>query len=180
MPYNAADEDSYASEIVHGERHTGDSGREMRRLRSTGLISEARNSRKLMSKQKRRQRRRCKQLIKRLEACQVCGYLAAITNLLRAKQSLGNAGLQCPACRRELLVPMRPDAIGQDVFEKSLRAAGELMRDPARPRPTHFRFLLNDEQIFADLGSDDPGEDDVVCTVKFEVSQQEFTKFKSL
>ena len=112
-------------------------------------------------------------------ACQACGYLAAITNLLRAKQSLGNAGLQCPACSRVLLVPMRPDAIGQDVFEKSLRAAGELVRDPTKPAPTHFRFLLNDEQIFAHPGTDDPGANDVVCTVKFEVSQEEFTKFKS-
>jgi hypothetical protein len=132
-----------------------------------------------MSKQKRRQRRKYKQLLKRLGACQACAYLAVVTDLIRAKQSLGNAGLQCPRCSRELLVPMRPDAVGQEVFEKSLRAAGELMRDPTKPTPTHFRFLLNDEQIFADPGVENAAEADVVFSVKFVVSEEEFNNFKS-
>src|SRR5689334_10953753 len=101
-----------------------------------------------MSKQKRRQTRTYKQLLKRLDACKGCGYLAAVSNLAQAKQTGGNAGFQCPRCGRRLRVPMRSDGVGQEVFEKSLRAAGELMRDPKTPPPTHFRFLLNGEEIF--------------------------------
>jgi hypothetical protein len=74
---------------------------------------------------------------------------------------------------------MRADGVGQEVFEKSLRAAGELMKDPGMPPPTHFRFLLNGEEIFADPGIENVNEADVVCTVKFEVSDDQFREFKS-
>lgn len=133
-----------------------------------------------MSKQKRRERRRYKQLLKRLEACDTCAYLAAITDLVKAKQVLGNANFQCPSCGRELLVPMHADGVGRDVFEKALHSVGEAMKDPNKPRPTHFRFTLNDEEIFADSGWNQEAEDTVVCTVKFELPEEDFTKFKSL
>ena len=131
-----------------------------------------------MSKQKRRQKRRFKQLVKRLHACKACAYLAATTDLIRARQSLANATMQCPQCGRELLVPMRPDDVGQDIFEKSLRAAGELMRDPALPAPTHFQVFLNDERLFEDPGVENAGEDDVVCVVNFQIPPEDFDEFK--
>ncbi len=64
------------------------------------------------------------------------------------------------------------------MFEKSLRAAGELMRDPVMPAPTHFQFFLNDQQLFEDPGVQNAGEDDVVCVVNFEIPPEVFDEFR--
>jgi transcription elongation factor Elf1 len=130
-----------------------------------------------VSKSKRRQKRTSKRLLKRLEACETCSYLAAVSNLLEESGLLG-AVAHCPSCERELLIPMSPVGVGQEVFEKALHTVAAYIKVPDKPPATHFRFTLNGEEIFADPGCDEGLEGLVLCNVKFECPEEDLAKLR--
>jgi hypothetical protein len=69
---------------------------------------------------------------------------------------------------------MSPAGIGQELFEKALRASVLYLDVP--PKVSHFRFTLNDQEILADPG----WQSGVVLDVKFQCPERDFAKLRPL
>lgn len=69
---------------------------------------------------------------------------------------------------------MSPAGIGQELFEKALRASVLYLKVP--PNVSHFRFSLNGQEISADEG----WQQGVVLNVKFQCPERDFAKLRPL